>query len=476
MKRSKSLLLALPLILALPTLGWSKIDLVTLPNRDKTDLTIYNEIDLTLVRETRFLSFRKGENEIQFSWSGVMVDPTSLELDLGIRPGIEVLDAVYPAGSENTIVWTVVSEEPGMVPVEIRYFVSGLTWSAENTIVSDEAAGTFTLKPEIRISNESGEDFNGAHIRVIVGAPNLIVRIMDLVAQWGMGNKKDTVSYLNFDLDGDFEINAELEQISPFASPGMGMSSPFGGAPDAIDKSSFGGFGTDRKEVFKKAVSEYQLYSVEGEIDLQSGWSYQIPNPETTDIPFELNDEVDNRSGNPIIRYKTINDEDHELGKVSLPNGQYFVYKESGEQGISYVGKNTHDYIPIGGEMELELGFDSYLGYEHKLLSFKRSDFHFDKEGDLSGWNDTRRISIELKNGRSQPVSVKLTEFMDYRDWEIAKTTHPDYKKLTDMSLRWELNLDPNSTTTIEFDVRYKMGLNAVPPPPVVPVPRRSRR
>lgn len=465
MKRSKSLLLALPLILALPTLGWSKIDLVTLPNRDKTDLTIYNEIDLTLVRETRFLSFRKGENEIQFSWSGVMVDPTSLELDLGIRPGIEVLDAVYPAGSENTIVWTVVSEEPGMVPVEIRYFVSGLTWSAENTIVSDEAAGTFTLKPEIRISNESGEDFNGAHIRVIVGAPNLIDQIKDLATKWLIPNVQIVFSYY----DDSLQLNSRMDGDALF----------YGAAPDAflMDVSdSFGGFGTDRKEVFKKAVSEYQLYSVEGEIDLQSGWSYQIPNPETTDIPFELNDEVNNRSETPIIRYKTINDEEHELGKVSLPNGRYFVYKESGDQAFSYVGKNRHDYIPIGGEMELELGFDSYLGYEHKLLSFKRSDFRFDKEGDLSGWNETKKIAIELKNNRSQPVSVKLTEFMNYRNWEIAKTTHPDYKKLTDMSLRWELNLDPNSTTTIEFDVRYKMGLNAVPPPPVVPVPRRSRR
>ena len=42
----------------------AKMDLVTLPARDAVQLTIYNSADLTMVRETRFLTFRKGLNKL----------------------------------------------------------------------------------------------------------------------------------------------------------------------------------------------------------------------------------------------------------------------------------------------------------------------------------------------------------------------------------------------------------------------------
>ena len=40
------------------------VDLVTLPPRDTVQLTIYNSEDLTLVRETRSITFKKGINRI----------------------------------------------------------------------------------------------------------------------------------------------------------------------------------------------------------------------------------------------------------------------------------------------------------------------------------------------------------------------------------------------------------------------------
>ena len=43
------------------------IDLSTVPARDTVQLTIYNSEDLTLVRETRKVTFKKGANPLQFS-------------------------------------------------------------------------------------------------------------------------------------------------------------------------------------------------------------------------------------------------------------------------------------------------------------------------------------------------------------------------------------------------------------------------
>ncbi len=45
------------------------MDLVTLPTREGTQLTIYNSEDITMVREHRLLTVKEGVNHIQFSYS-----------------------------------------------------------------------------------------------------------------------------------------------------------------------------------------------------------------------------------------------------------------------------------------------------------------------------------------------------------------------------------------------------------------------
>src|SRR6266852_2157419 len=57
----------------------ARINVVTLPGRNSVQLTIYNSADLTLVKETRVLTFRRGLNRLEFSWANRLIDPTSVE-------------------------------------------------------------------------------------------------------------------------------------------------------------------------------------------------------------------------------------------------------------------------------------------------------------------------------------------------------------------------------------------------------------
>jgi len=66
--------------LGISNISHAKIDLVTLPDRDKTQLTIYNSADLTLVREQRTLTLKKGLNRLEFGWENTLIDPTSVQL------------------------------------------------------------------------------------------------------------------------------------------------------------------------------------------------------------------------------------------------------------------------------------------------------------------------------------------------------------------------------------------------------------
>ena len=74
------------------------IDLSTVPTRDAVQLTIYNSEDITLVRETRKVTFKKGANPLQFSWANTLIDPSSAQLRfLTQADKLEVLDTTYPA-------------------------------------------------------------------------------------------------------------------------------------------------------------------------------------------------------------------------------------------------------------------------------------------------------------------------------------------------------------------------------------------
>src|SRR5512142_2374396 len=114
------------------------VDLSTVPKRDTVQLTIYNSEDLTLVKETRTITFKKGVNPLQFSWANTLIDPTSVQLKFLAKPDqLDVLDTTYPHDKPQMLYWNVKSEFDGEARIQITYFTSGITWSADYTLISD---------------------------------------------------------------------------------------------------------------------------------------------------------------------------------------------------------------------------------------------------------------------------------------------------------------------------------------------------
>lgn len=159
----------------------AKVDLVTLPARDTVQLTIYNSADMTLVRDGRSLTLKEGVNALQFSWAETLIDPTSLEMLPKARTGeVEIAELTYPARVRNVGVWNVRSRISGKVPVEISYLTSGLSWRAfyMGTLSADEK--TMRLEGYVRVTNNSGEDYENAQVRLIVGQVHILDQIAEL--------------------------------------------------------------------------------------------------------------------------------------------------------------------------------------------------------------------------------------------------------------------------------------------------------
>src|SRR5438270_8160862 len=97
----------LPLCIAAPALA-RNVDLSTVPKRNSVALTIYNSEDLTLVRETRTVTFKKGVNPLQFSWANTLIDPSSVELRFVSQADkLDVLDTTFPHDKPQMLYWNV---------------------------------------------------------------------------------------------------------------------------------------------------------------------------------------------------------------------------------------------------------------------------------------------------------------------------------------------------------------------------------
>jgi hypothetical protein len=168
-------------LLVAPFAGAKNIDVVTLPDRDSVQLTIYNSEDLTLVKETRHITVKKGDNKLQFSWAGTLIDPTSVELRiLEHESEIEVADTVFPGQKPQHLYWNLESEYEGEVKMEVTYFTSGISWSMDYVAICDPDEATMQFNGYVRVHNNSGEEYENAEIRLIVGTINLVEKIATL--------------------------------------------------------------------------------------------------------------------------------------------------------------------------------------------------------------------------------------------------------------------------------------------------------
>lgn len=440
--------LSAALLLAMPLLGASaqaKIDLVTLPARDTTQVTIYKEEDLTLVRETRALTFRKGKNEIQFSWANTFIDPTSLQIRLLDKPqSFTLLDVSYPANSQNTLVWNIEAAEGGTGRVEITYFTSGVSWEANYTAIANDSETELRLEPDFTIRNNSGEDFVNAQTRLVVGEVNLTEKIRRL-AEMGI-LQSNQMNEARRQVGRAMMRDEEADMaVSRFAAP----------APAAAAE----GMMTDAKEIVKAAVSEYRLYTIEGTENIDNTWGKQLPDPRIDAIPIKLSYEYNpNRYGAGVVKfYKFRNSKDEKLGADALPSGSWYVYSGDGRGGTRFEGSTQHKYIPVGEDAELNLGSDGRVQFEQKIMSQKRAEFDFDRDGNVQGYDIVTEYELELRNANGRVVPMKITLPMGLQDWELTDASDA-FKRVDRETVEWETQIPANGKKTITYTHTLRTG------------------
>ena len=437
-------IIILSIIVVLAGVSWGKVDLVTLPGRDTVQLTIYNSADITLVRESRALTLKQGQNKLQFSWANTLIDPTSLEmLPKANADKIDIADLTYPPRVRNLGLWNIDSQIAAKVPVEISYLTSGLSWRAFYMGTLSEDEKTMRLQGYVRVTNNSGEDYENAQTRLIVGKVHLLDRIAALARRehpYGRPGEPPRPLVIRgaHAITLAEEAKVELLGTDSLASP---------------------------KQIKKEGLSEYFLYTIEGTETIPTGWSQRLICFDIDTVPVvNLYKYEEERYGHSVVRFLSFkNDTDHKLGDTPIPGGMLKVYANVDEVGhLSYAGQSQFKYIPVNEEVELNLGRVADVVVEPTLMDFKTENFEFNRKGNISGWDEVREFKIEVRNTRNTPVKVEIQRNFASVYWDLDKIGQfGDFEKIDKDTVKFSLALEPRSKRQFSYTLTTYHGTRA---------------
>jgi hypothetical protein len=490
------------LLLALVAPVQAAVDLVTLPTREGTQLTIYNSEDITMVREHRLLTVKEGVNRIQFSWANTLIDPTSIEFRiLDKQDKVDLVDTTFPAGRNDALQWNIKSQIAGKIPVEIRYFTSGITWSADYVGIANEDETKLNLTGYVRVTNNSGELYDNAQTRLVVGTINLVEKIADLAMKPPPGRIHP----------------AQVESLE-----GLDTLVLRGSTEDArkvtdlvkrLEKAGDRQAAERLKQIIKQGLSEYFLFTIEGREDIKDKEPKRLVALKAADVPLECFYKLTDRDQvsplplgeGPRVRagftkyyrfknLKLLDEKGKEkklsamenLGLSPLPNGTVRLFSEYKSKDLAYVGGTETKYVPIGDRVEVNVGPDQDITIHRRLKDQqasnvvarqykRRLDDKFVLYYDLVDYDETFFYEEEIVSGKPVVAKTELERHFDAnvvlwgegqppKDWTSnAPGAYVDLhqvpgrvERVDQNHVKYFLDLPPGKKQLVQYSVTYK--------------------
>ena len=478
------------LLLAFSVPLQAAVDLVTLPTRESTQLTIYNSEDITMVREHRLLTVKEGVNRIQFSWANTLIDPTSIEFRiLDKQDKVDLVDTTFPAGRNDALQWNITSKMAGKIPVEIRYFTSGITWAADYVGIANEDKTKLAVTGYVRVTNGSGEQYDNAETRLVVGKINLVEKIADLARRPPPGvyygltkNGSGTLTLSGGVLDN------KVTEYSRRAGDGT------------LDQSGL--IVEKGKDVQKQGLSEYFLFTIDGREDIKDKEPKRLIALKVADVPLEsiykLSDRTGDQGFTKFYRFKNVKllDDHGKEKKLSvmenlvlspLPNGTVRLFSEYTNKDLAYVGGTETKYVPIGDRVEVNVGQDKDITIRRRVRDQKisnvvarqykrRLDDQFVLYYDLVDYDETFYFEEELVSGKPMPAKLEVERQFDSdvvlwgSDGEEPKgwtsnepgayvdlhTVAGRVERVDQQHVKYFMDLKPGKKQTVQYSVTYK--------------------
>ena len=304
------------------------------------------------------------------------------------------------------------------------------------------------LQGYVRVTNNSGEDYENAQTRLIVGKVHILDQIADLARrQYPYGRPGERV----------------LPEMA--GRKGLVTRSPLPGDAPIVGYMFRDLSGGEAKEIKKEGLSEYFLYTIEGTETIPTGWSKRLLSFDIDEVPVvNLYKFEQERYGSAVVRFLSFkNDEEHKLGETPIPGGLLKVYRGVDNEGhLSYAGQSEFKYIPVNEDVELNLGPVGDVVVEPTLMDFKTDSYRFDRNRDIAGWDEIRTFKIEVRNTRDIPVKVEIQRNLGTPYWDLKQSGEfGKFEKVDLDTVKFTLTLEPRSAKKFEYVLTTYHGVRA---------------
>jgi hypothetical protein len=288
----------------------------------------------------------------------------------------------------------------------LTYLTGGLDWKADYVANLSPDEKSLSLQGWITITNTSGTPYDNAQVQVVAG-----------------------------------QVNQATPQY--YARDKAVMAVPVSAARGQVAQ--------------EEAFFEYHLYTLPGAITLAENQTKQVAMLESSKVAATRM--LESRGGGywylsrvgqmqpqpAAISLKFANTDLSGLGKP-LPGGTVRVYKEDTRGQAQFVGADQIRHTPRNEDVILNLGQAFDVTVARKQTDFRQTNA---PDGQLS--EATSSWEVTLKNGKKEPVDVRVIETMQ-GDWTVTAESLP-HKKESATEAIWTVRAPAEGQTTFTYTV-----------------------
>jgi hypothetical protein len=113
--------------------------------------------------------------------------------------------------------------------------------------------------------------------------------------------------------------------------------------------------------------------------------------------------------------------------------------------------------VPIGEDIELNLGSDGLVTLEPKRMDFQRLRIKYDSNGRPTGWDIFEDWAVEIRNSQNEEIPLEISRY-HRGDWEIA--SEEKFERVDKDHIKYKFSVPPLSTRTIRYQTTTHEGTN----------------
>ncbi len=150
------------------------------------------------------------------------------------------------------------------------------------------------------------------------------------------------------------------------------------------------------------------------------------------------------------------------------------LYRQNGQDGLSFLTQQNVRSVPIGQEIELNLGADPEVVHERIRLRSLRDNFWYRSSGasvfyspdeghriqvndSVAGWDDHQQWVERIRNYRDEPIEVEIrVNFFGH----VIFTSDLDPKLHDYRSPQFVARIGAGKHEDLAYEVTYKQGIS----------------